>query len=690
MKRSFLFTAAMVSAALCIAVTGCQPEEEFQPPVLNPVSADDIAVPGKGGPVSIAYTVDNPVEQGDIRAEKPSDADWISDFDYSTPNEIGFNVSENLTELSRETEITVIYEYPSGEPQSFVVKVIQSAAEEEEPEPPAEDPFNIEVYEIGSTSAKVKTTPADLEMTYTSQLMTRADFDYQLGDIENAEAWLRETFEYMAYTYGMSLNDFLRMFLITGVEDYPYTGLIPETEHIVFAVGLDYECNFTTEFFLGAEFATTEVVVTDLTFDMVLEPQARKAHVETTPSDMEAKYVVFSTLKSDCSGLSDEQIIDNIVAEYYMFIDAYVVTGFYERDFTELEPDTEYYGLAFGFEPSVMAYTSKLHKQEFRTLATADPSTVTFDISMDRVRAYFTDFTITPSDASVYYLCGTIDKATYDSYGGGTEALQRYSDEIIDEMYQEYVDWGYTWAEIVEQFYVVGETEYTAECLTPQTDYYVWAATCDEQGKFLSAPAIEPFTTTVHIPSEAYVPGVIDEYFDGFEIAEYNPLYGGYQGMVLVPVVYHPNDAAVDWCISVFMGDVVATEGEENVFMATLESAQWGQERVGIPTFALMYDTPYTVTTIAIDADGNYGEMYHEVYTMTRDGVAPAENVDYYFGQFMPDVMEVGKESPAIPSIVEKTVYKSDFTTDRSHGEVESATVTDTKARGKIISSGLF
>ncbi len=684
MKHFFYFTAAAVAF---LVINGCE-QIPSPKPVFEPVSSEDMTVPCSGGIFSVAYEIVNPSENGDVLAH--TEADWITDFDYSVFGEVKFLVEENIGKDKRESVIFLEYEYSEGESLEFGVKIVQEAAGDLPPEPD-DDPFTIEVYEIGATSAKVKTTPLDMELTYTSQLMTKADFEYQVGDVDNAQQWLRETFEYMAYSYGMTFYDFMRAFLISGVEDYPYTGLLPETEHIVFAVGLDYECNFTTEFYIGANFFTMEFTLTDLSFTMDVVPEARTAFVVTTPSDMTANYVVFPIMQSDCAGLSDEDIIQSIIDAYSMFIEVYVVYGINERNFTGLEPDTDYYALAFGFEPSAFMYTSNLHKEPFTTLNTGDPTKVTFDISADRISAYFADITVKPSDASVFYLYNVIQKSLYESYGGDKDALQRYSDELIDELYQDYVGYGYTWEEIVEQFYVAGETTFTAECLVPETEYYVWAATCDEQGVFLSEPALVPFVTEQHVPSDAYVPGIVDEYFDGYEIAEYNPLYGGYQGMVVVPIVYEPNDLAVDWCVSVFQGDVVAMYGEDDVFLSTLESSQWGQNIVGIPTFALMYDQPYTVTTIAVDEDGNYGEMYHQVYTMTKDGVAPPENVDYYFNQFMPYSGYPEELKRVMPKIMCHKEDKPDCVADTAESlDMGELPPIGKDSSGKIIKADLF
>lgn len=132
-----------VFAALSLAVmffSSCQPEESGQkvpednPPVLAPLSDDDLTVAAEGGSAVIAYTLENPVEGGVISASADKTSQWISAVDCQYSGEVRLTVEPNDKPAEREGHVTVIYNYPDGEPLSFTVKVIQGGVDSPQPD----------------------------------------------------------------------------------------------------------------------------------------------------------------------------------------------------------------------------------------------------------------------------------------------------------------------------------------------------------------------------------------------------------------------------------------------------------------------------------------------------------------------------------------------------------------------------
>lgn len=119
--RKFIFAA--VFAAL--AVIGCNKDEKTSTPQIKPVNEDVINVPAEGGSFQVSYTLENPVEGGQISATTEQ-TEWISDIDCSNVGEVTFTVAANDNE-TRNGSITVVYTYSDTE-ISFNANIVQAGA----------------------------------------------------------------------------------------------------------------------------------------------------------------------------------------------------------------------------------------------------------------------------------------------------------------------------------------------------------------------------------------------------------------------------------------------------------------------------------------------------------------------------------------------------------------------------------
>lgn len=133
MKRFFFLLAAFAAAA---ALTGCNGNIEPAPdPVINISDSTFTALP-EGGELTIAYTIQNPVEGGNLTAD-PAD-DWMGEAKVSD-EAVVFNVEPNEGEQARETTVTLTYVF--GDDRNITAEVIVSQDfVQEEPDVPGEDP----------------------------------------------------------------------------------------------------------------------------------------------------------------------------------------------------------------------------------------------------------------------------------------------------------------------------------------------------------------------------------------------------------------------------------------------------------------------------------------------------------------------------------------------------------------------
>ena len=330
-------------------------------PVLTLTSDSEIAAEATGGDFEITFTLENPAEDGELKAEADS---WIT----TTVNasSIAVKVAANESEEAREGNVTVTYTW-SGEPQSFTVKVTQKGNGGTS----GEIPFTIEIPEdeITASSAHVISTRLDASLTWHADVMSQSDYDYFGGDMEE---YFLYVLEYMAEYNYTTIPDLLAGGFAYDYDedDYTYTGLSPQTAYKAYAVGVDLEGNITTDFCIE-DFTTLEMQLGNLTFDIETTPKTTSVLLDVYPSDKSACY--WTTVIDDSfydAGYTDEDIMTEIINN----IGIYIMFGMgYYGDQTGLEitgmsPQTHYYAVAFGVDETALTYNSEMAKVEFTTL----------------------------------------------------------------------------------------------------------------------------------------------------------------------------------------------------------------------------------------------------------------------------------------------------------------------------------
>ena len=100
-------------------------------PKLTLTSEPTVSMGAEGGIVTITYTLENPVDGGEISASAEESVNWISDFNSETEGSVSCSVSPNDGD-ARQALVTVCYTYGEGETESFTVTVAQEADTGEE------------------------------------------------------------------------------------------------------------------------------------------------------------------------------------------------------------------------------------------------------------------------------------------------------------------------------------------------------------------------------------------------------------------------------------------------------------------------------------------------------------------------------------------------------------------------------
>lgn len=155
---------------------------------------------------------------------------------------------------------------------------------------------------------------------------------------------------------------------------------------------------------------------------------------------------------------------------------------------TQLEPNTKYVAFAVGIDKSGVITTEPVTKAFTTGSATM---TETISVTVSDITGNGAKVTITPSSQSMAYFPQVITEALFAEHHASDVAtfLRNYmGDKSI---------WGdKSMAEIAAEISKYGTQTLNSIQLEPSTKYVAFAVGIDKNGALITAPAIEPFTTT--------------------------------------------------------------------------------------------------------------------------------------------------------------------------------------------------
>lgn len=156
----------------------------------------------------------------------------------------------------------------------------KKSSSEPAPGPESKD-FTIEQTDLTQGSFGVRITPKDNEGTYYFNVISKEDFaKLYSSDSDKLTAAYKAWFEQIATANGLALQDILKEALLSGMQNKPYTALVPNTEYVFFVYGLDLDGNATTAVSYY-EFKTLEPKLDEtVTFNI-------------TPTEIKSTYFIF-------------------------------------------------------------------------------------------------------------------------------------------------------------------------------------------------------------------------------------------------------------------------------------------------------------------------------------------------------------------------------------------------------------
>ena len=526
MRISFLRNLSLFATMLLMVAVGCtSPEEPNNKPVDQPVVEN-------GDPIVLTdFTVTlTSLHSGDaffniepknadmkywyslqIKEDMPATDEEIFATDLAYFNYIadsyGMSISQLLSEnlvngtidwryngLSARTEY-VLYMYGisvDGTPLTTVNQITFTTTAVQ----PLDCDFELVVGDnVTATSFSITIVPSDDCVGYFYDIFPAAMYEeYCLSDAANLPDFISEYIPAMAAESNVAVPEAVGIISNYGALTADFSsedGIQPSSTYYVFAIGIGAD---------GSAVTDAEVVAVTTgrppmnTFEVTMsgiEDDRAKCYVAPTQSE---SYVALFELKEyfyDEQGnlVSDEEIIDAILAAQGDFIGNHVYNGTKSISECPLIPNKDYYCLVFGYFAGEV--TTPLTKVEFKTLE-ADASNCDFIVTVGNPTTTTCAVSFDPYITPTPHMFSCMPYSVYRAYGRNDDAIKRYNDELIDSL------WDPAKMSREEWLSRALETEYNSWTITdlePNTQYIVYVIGMVPDGTYTTKPFYKEFKT---------------------------------------------------------------------------------------------------------------------------------------------------------------------------------------------------
>ena len=438
-------------------------------------------------------------DEGTIAADREY-FEYIADYYGLSLHEL---LSDNLfagekdwmyNSLSAKTEY-VLYMYglsTDGEPTTAVNQITFTTTKVG----PVDCDFELVVGDnITARSFSITIVPSDDHVAYFYDIFPAAMYEeYCLSDPENLPAFMAEYIPALASENGVSIPTAVGAISAYGAITQDFTsedGIEAANTYYVFVLGIGADGTATTD----AEVISVTTARPPMnTFEVStasIEDDRASFYVLPTQSESYVALFELQEYMYDAKGnpLSDEEIINAILAAQGDYIANHVYSGTSSVSECPLIPNKDYYCLVFGYFGGEV--TTPLTKVPFKTKA-ADPQDVDFILTVGDPTTTSVSVSVQPYREPTPHMFNYMPYSTYVEYGGNDEAIKRFNDELIDGL------WNPAKMSREEWLSRALETSYNSwliEGLEPNTKYVFYAIGLVPDGTYTTKAFVREFTT---------------------------------------------------------------------------------------------------------------------------------------------------------------------------------------------------
>lgn len=285
MKKLRFFAAVLVAMMAAVGCTQPTPNDDESKPKPEPPTPDveapvvtlsqqAVELNSAGSPVSVAYTVENPIEGQNVAVSH--DADWLT-VDSSTAGTLTLSATKNSSAEPRSTNLTVSYEGA----EDVTLQVSQKRADGLS--------FELNFSDIAHSSFIVQILPSDNSKSFYFSTMERSEFEKFASDDEIFESEMARVRQ-MADNAWLSFSEMLASLTFKGEKWQAVNQLHPETEYVTFAMGISSSGTRTSDISYNYVTTTTEPTV-DMDFTIGVSEWHHTMSITITPARKKDAYV---------------------------------------------------------------------------------------------------------------------------------------------------------------------------------------------------------------------------------------------------------------------------------------------------------------------------------------------------------------------------------------------------------------
>lgn len=253
------------------------PNDPEKPEVKAPVLRLDktaVEISGAGSPVSVGYQIENPAEG--VSLEISNEVEWLN-VDTATAGTLTLSATRNNSSETRTTTLTLSYEGA----ESVSLAVSQKKADGLS--------FEINISDIAHSSFIAQFIPSDNNKSFYIATMERTTFE-QLGSDDAIFESEMTKVRQMAENAWLSFSEMLASLTYKGEKWQAFNELRPETEYVIFAVGITSSGTRTSD--ISYTYMTTIAEPTiDMDFTIGVSEYRHKMSITITPARKKEAYV---------------------------------------------------------------------------------------------------------------------------------------------------------------------------------------------------------------------------------------------------------------------------------------------------------------------------------------------------------------------------------------------------------------
>ena len=609
---------SIIATLSLLAVVGCHQSEE--PGGKNStfeLSQTEVEATAEGTKVEISYEIKNP-QSGAVVLTECKD-NWIKNLSTAVYGSIKFTVAPNFKKEARETKIKVQYTAVEG---TFEIVVKQEASNVEK--------FSYDILSKEPTALSIEVAPADTETAYICRTYTKAHMDaFGLIYDEGIINYDLDAIEDEAYSASQTLLNYLQNIAHTGKSIVDFTGLVPDTEYVVYCYHISLTNGQATDWEVYTETirtAKTQTIDEDITMSFEVKGANIKQTVTTKHED--TYYFTECWAMNDFkayfgSSATPEQIFprrwnEQVTIKRDMgyqpgtIIEELCHQGTKTINYESLKANTSYVFYVFAVDPETAFTATNIVTETVSTLS-PNESGMTITISVKNIYATTADIYWTASDENGKFARSVFTKADFNALGADDDAklatiLANY------DFYQ-----------------AVGYTDMNLTGLQANTEYVAFAYGLDG-----STPNTRIFTTEFktksNTPGQSNISLSWDTHYNMAKVAaidaEHWGEYEGRDDRALLPikisgvkesdkVYFMVTTWPLDWYSkdSEWLRDVTQNKNLMNLYESY--------------NFVAEYEREYSVIAVAEDENGNYGNLFKSTFYLYKSDSADVTNYVY-------------------------------------------------------------